>query len=415
MWKIALKQIRKNFKSNIWIFVELFIVSILLWYCVDFLYVIIHKNSEPIGVDTEQVYQVKLGFNPLVEINRKDLDSVDIQWINPFLQIVRLIEQYPDVEAVTYYSGSEPYSQGTMFQGYTADEENAYRALIRYVSEDYDKVFRVNMHEGGFKDWQIKTSPQSAIISQELSDSLFHSQSSIGKQFRDYYTPELKFKVTGVSGSMKNDTYRRYEPFIYTPFHMRFFSYSLPTIAMRVRPEAAIPGFEAKFTEAMKTKLNIGPFYLFSVISYDLRADAYDKVTGISKYVSIITSVLAFFLFIVFLGILGTFWFQMESRRSEIGLRMALGSSRKGVLRYIFSESMIMYAMAFLPAFIVCIKLVRFDITYTFNDGMDYTWTRFWITQLFSVVIMIGIISLGVLLPARRASKMHPVEALRDE
>ena len=165
----------------------------------------------------------------------------------------------------------------------------------------------------------------------------------------------------------------------------------------------------------MKTKLNIGPYYLFGFMSYDSRSEAADIDSGISNYVRIISGMLIFFLFIVFLGILGTFWFQMESRRGEIGLRMALGSSRRGVLLYILLESTTLFAVAFLPAFIICLNLAHFDITYTFNDAMDYTFSRFWITIFITALVMTGIISLGVLIPAHRASKVHPVEALRDE
>ena len=415
MWKSALKQIWKNRKSNLWIFVEILVVSVLLWYCVDFLYVIIRKNVEPMGVNTEHVYRLNLGARQTNAFDRSNTDSIDYYWINPFIQVQKLVEAYPGVEAAAYYSGTGLYTQGPMFQGYTADEKNAYGAKIRYVSKNYGKVFKVKIQEGGFTDWDIVTSPQGAVVSPELADSLFGSQSAIGKIFRDYYAPDLKYRTVGVSAPMKYDKYGRYEPFIYTPFNYGRFAYTVPAIAVRIKPEANVPGFAEQFMDDMKTKLNIGPYYLFGFMSYDSRSEAADIDSGISNYVRIISGMLIFFLFIVFLGILGTFWFQMESRRGEIGLRMALGSSRRGVLLYILLESTTLFAVAFLPAFIICLNLAHFDITYTFNDAMDYTFSRFWITIFITALVMTGIISLGVLIPAHRASKVHPVEALRDE
>ena len=415
MWKLTLKQIWRNRKFNFWIFIEIMIVSVLLWYCVDFLYVAVRKNLEPMGVNTEHVYRLKLGSNPTMSINRETQDSIQEQWINPFLQVVRTVEEYPGIETVAYSVGTEPFGGGSIIQGYTADEKNRYIAKIRYVSENYDKVFKVEMHEGGFTDWNIKTSPQGAVVSPELADSLFHSQLIIGKTFQDYYQPELTFRVKGVSAPMKFNIYDRYDPFIYTPFNIPRLAYHIPTIALRVSPEADMPGFEQRFIEDMKGNLNIGPFYLFSLISYDFKSEVYNTVSGVSNYLTIISSLLSFFLFIVFLGILGTFWFQMESRRSEIGLRMALGSSRKGVLRQILFESMVIFLLAFSPALIISINLAYWDVTFTFNNAMDYNWNRFWITQFFTAIIMMGIISLGALIPAYRASKVHPVDALRDE
>lgn len=415
MWKSTLKQLWKNRKSNGWIFVEIIIVSVLLWYCVDFMYVIIRKNTEPLGVNLEHVYRLSLGAHLTRAIDRSSPDSVDALWIDPLLQIVQLVDNYPGVEATAYYHGSEPYNENMMFQGYTADEVNAHRATIRYVSEAYDKVFKVEIQEGGFTGWDIRTSPQGAVVSPELADSLFHSQAVIGKTFRDYYAPDLKFRVTGVSAPMKYNVYERYVPFIYTPFNPFRLLYTIPKIGFRVTPEADMPGFEQQFMEDMKNRLNIGPFYLFSVTSYDNQAEAYDIYSGIGKYINIITWVMLFFLFIVFLGMLGTFWFQMESRQGEIGLRMALGSSRKGVLRQVMMESMLLFSIAFVPAFIICASLAYWDITYTYNNAMDYTPVRFWITILATAIIMAATILIGILIPAYRAARLHPVEALREE
>ena len=160
---------------------------------------------------------------------------------------------------------------------------------------------------------------------------------------------------------------------------------------------------------------NIGPFYFFSLSSYDNQEEAYEIATGISKYISIIVGLLIFFLFIIFLGMLGTFWFQIESRNKEIGLRMALGSSRKGILNHIISESIIIFSVAFILAFIICANLAYWNITYTYNDAMDYTLSRFWITIIMTGLIMLTTIIIGTLIPANRASKLHPVEALQDE
>lgn len=416
MWTIALKQIWRNRKSNFWLIIELLIVSVLLWYCVDFLYVVVRKNIEPAGINTEHVYRLRLGYNPTVSINRQDLDSVQSQWVAPFEHIVRMVGESPCVECVAYYEGSEQFSNGVIFQGYTVDSAKVHRANIRYVSEGYDKVFKVTPLAGAFSEWERGRTPLSAVVSYDLADSLFHTADAVGHSFRDYYDPALSsLKVVGVSSSMKYDTYGVYEPMIHTPLDIRRFAYVIPIIGVRVKPEADTAGFGKQFVEDMRERLNIGPYYLFSFVSYDFRAEVFDAVNGVTKYIRIISSMLIFFVFIVFLGILGTFWFTMESRRGEIGLRMALGSTRVGVHKYILMESVVLFSIAFVPAFFITANLAFWDMTFTLNDMLAYTWNRYFVTIAITGVLMLGITVIGAMIPADRASKVNPVEALQDE
>ncbi len=415
MWKIAFKQILSHRKSNRWLLLELFLVSIILWYCVDFLFVMTYKRLEPMGTNTDHVYELYVERAPDFRFTGGMRDSLDIYWIEPQLQIHRVIAQHPDVESASYYVGTRPFA-GKMYmgQGYTIDGEHGVEATIRYVGKEYFDVMKVEMLAGAPEMWTI-SSPQGAVLSPQLADSLFHSQDIIGREFKDYYSPELSYVVSGICAPTKFDYFAQYGSFIYTPLTDVRIRYSIVTYVFRVKSERDHKGFAREFFNEMRDKLEIGPFYLTDVRPLSAQRDYYLTNINVPQYLSLIQGLVIFFMFIVFLGVLGSYWFMVERRRGEIGVRIALGTSRSGIQGVFARESLLMLLMAYLPALVVMILLAYFEITYTFQECMPYTWGRFWGTQGITFAVLLLVVLLGILVPARRASKLDPAIILNEE
>lgn len=420
MWKIAFKQILAYRRSNLWLLAELFLVSIILWYCIDFLSVMIYKRyMEPTGINTDHVYELRVERAPDYRITQNMLDSLDTYWVEPQLQIRKVLADHPSIESAAYYFGTRPYTNLYMSQGYSIDGESYILAPIRYVSKEYFDVLKIDLIAGEADPWSIDF-PQSAIVSPQFADSLFHSRDIIGKSFYDYFFQSLEsvqynYIVAGICPPTKSDYFQEYEPFIYTPLVDTRLRYQLVTYLFRVKPEADHRGFAREFFDEMRSTLEIGPFYLTDVKPVSDFRDFYLTSISAPKYQSIIGGLVAFFIFIVFLGVLGTYWFMIERRRSEIGIRMALGSSRADINAFLMRESFILLLMAYFPALIISATLAYFDITYTFQNCMPYTWTRFWITQVINFATLLIVLMLGALIPAHRASKLNPTAILNEE
>ena len=60
MSRRLLKQITTEWTSNIWLVVELIVVSVVLWYISDFLYIKADVLLQPMGLQTERVYSVTI-------------------------------------------------------------------------------------------------------------------------------------------------------------------------------------------------------------------------------------------------------------------------------------------------------------------------------------------------------------------
>ena len=83
MNKKLFKQIKNEWKPNLWLFIELFLVSVVMWYIVDYMYVKMTVYNEPKGFDISNCYLVELGqltdksdlYNPK-DFNKNNCQSI---------------------------------------------------------------------------------------------------------------------------------------------------------------------------------------------------------------------------------------------------------------------------------------------------------------------------------------------------
>ena len=125
-------------------------------------------------------------------------------------------------------------------------------------------------------------------------------------------------------------------------------------------------------------------------------------------------SCILFFLLNVFLGIIGTFWFRTQQRRAEIGLRMAMGASRLAILWQFFCEGLLLAGVAFVPALLVFVNLMRLDVTQQTAVELSGA-VRFFAGMGMTLGLVAVMVAVGVAVPAYRAMRLQPVETLHDE
>lgn len=398
------KQIWNKRRSNAWLFIELFTVFCLLWFVVDYQFTAVYVTHEPKGYDTRHVYHVSIAVNPNLQDDYQGED-----WEESYLQVFKQVSEYPGVESACYYGGTIPYEEGSMFQGYTVDSLHRYIANIRMVSKDFFDVFNVEILQGNLDHWDMAGYPRPAVLSRELADSLFALHPAIGQSFFDYYAPDKKYTLGGIAARTKLTEYDRYAPFIYVPAEEWMLTQWSPMISVRVY-ERQEKGFTERFTADMR-ELSIGPFYFSQIRSYDEAKEIFDTKTN--NYLRTSMALVLFFVFNVALGVLGTFWFRTRKRRGEIGLRLALGASRKEVFKGFLLEGIFILLIAVIPAWMLCLNVWYADLTV--NVWMDPTVWRFIATSGITVLVMLLIVVAGICYPAIQAAKVQPAVALHEE
>ena len=142
MTKKLLTQIKNEWLSNLWLVLELLVVSVVMWYVVDYLYTRAATYLEPRGFNIEHCYLIELG-----ELTPKSPDYIaghtSQQTHDDIAELLERLRRRPEIEAVSLSQNSYPYN------GSNSGAEVSYDTLRspgwtirRLVTPDFPRVFR---------------------------------------------------------------------------------------------------------------------------------------------------------------------------------------------------------------------------------------------------------------------------------
>ena len=109
MTKKLLTQIKNEWLSNLWLVLELLVVSVVMWYVVDYLYTRAATYLEPRGFNIEHCYLIELG-----ELTPKSPDYIaghtSQQTHDDIAELLERLRRRPEIEAVSLSQNSYPYN-----------------------------------------------------------------------------------------------------------------------------------------------------------------------------------------------------------------------------------------------------------------------------------------------------------------
>ena len=110
---------------------------------------------------------------------------------------------------------------------------------------------------------------------------------------------------------------------------------------------------------------------------------------------------------------IGTFWFRVNRRRNELGLRMAVGSSRRSLQQLLIGEGLMILTITAVPALLICVNVAFAGLLST--EVMEVTVGRLLLISLLTWLLLAVIITLAIWYPSRKAARLEPAEALHYE
>ena len=415
MIKPILKLIWNQRRTNVWLFLEILLVTAILWVMLDALLVDTYTYHQPTGFDIENVYEVKLAKRGLsTDSTQSDGESL--------LRLVENLRQMPEVTDVALMRAACPYLWTMMNAPVVSAEDTARKMEVcrfAYVTPDYFKLFRMRDTNGDDLYSQVMSHEGDVVLSKELSERLFNSPTAAGKAVKWTADANDRMRIAAVSSSIAETDFERPEPYWFYLLRTGqnvlddydqlkdLFYYQC---ALRMR-DGFNPERMADLLRAHGDRLEAGDIYVSSVCPLsDYRTDRLKSYLDNQKKK---IAMVGFMLVNIFFGIVGTFWLRTQSRRMELALRAAIGASKRRLRQELLAEGLILL-LATLPLILLfVVNLLLMDLPDTYR--LDYTWWRFLAVLLAVYLLMGGMICLGIHFPARRIARMNPAEALHDE
>lgn len=269
------------------------------------------------------------------------------------------------------------------------------------VSAEYLKTLRVPIRRGRqFTEEDARSGASPAVISQAMANRFWPGVDPVGQHFKE--SGGTSHEIIGVVADISSRQVGKLDgPLFYTPASPA----KLSGLSFILRTNENPPSAIGAVREAARS-LDKDAFVSAEPLEENVRRMLEPARTG--AWFSGTVSLLA--LLIAATGIYGMLSYHVVERTSEIGIRMALGAQRRNVLLLIVSDGMKLAAIGTAIGVIAAIVLARVVSSLLFGVGPT-DFSTFATVSLVALFVAL----LACYIPARRATKVDPLIALRND
>ena len=357
------------------------------------------QNVNP-GFDPHNVLTLRL------DLLRNKYDTPQKK-TNFFQQLESRLAGVPEVESVGFNTelplSGQPNDMPFTVEGrpqVSPDQE--YDADFRRVNQHYFGAMRIPLLRGrNFTDQEVRQGDKVTIVSQQLVDAVFPNEEALGKRLVSSFSQQA-FEIVGVVGDLHHRSLSEGQPFPTLYF---------PTLATgRTNVVIRTHGDPLTIVGAVRKEVQaIDPDQPLAAVKP--MTEWIESSVATPRYWTTLLGLFAgLAMVLAATGIYGVMSYSVAQRTHEIGVRMALGARRVDVLKLVVWQGMLLTIVG-----VIVGLLGAFALTRVMSSLMFGVTTKDPITFVSVSVLLVAVAFIACFVPARRATKVDPLVALRYE
>jgi putative ABC transport system permease protein len=357
------------------------------------------------GVNTERTLTMRMALIGQRYAGRQKIDAF-------YSGLLDRIKALPGVRAAAVSNSLPPdtpnFSDLITIEGRprTSQDQDPTIALVVRVSQDYFGMLGIPLRRGRyFSAYDTAGSASAAIINETAARQFFPNEDPIGKRINIYSEGQQVWReVVGVIGDVKyNGLAEKTQPACYEPL-----TQAPPSFAfLIVKTEGPDP---LSLVSAVRNEVKSLDRELPVTNVRSLEEHFALSVARPRFQTTLVALFAALALILASVGIYGVISYSVTQRTHEMGVRIALGALSRDVLMLVVKQGMTLTAIGVAIGLIASFALTRLMKTLLFGVSATDAMTFVLIPLLLTVVALAA-----CLIPARRATKVDPLQAIRHE
>ena len=429
MFKLIIKNLWGRRKRNLTLLIELIIVTVVAWASLDTVIVNLYVRNMPLGYDPSRLVIVTFGN---AAFSAADDNPESFQ--RSLEQFNAMLKTLPEVE-----SGS--WIERTLL------ESSGFSCSVFGDSLHSVNVFNVSFIKGwnyfdvvGIKP--VGRTPSTdellnrgyargeCVVSESVARTFFGDMDAVGHYIGENdsdFNPDDAYKVVGVvtdirPRSNESDAMVMYRP---APDWMLDSYLRYPEFCIRLKEGVSARAFINKYSDRIGG-FKSGNLYVYKARPMTEAGEEYLYNSGYTNSMRLRVILAVFFLVNLFLGIVGIFLLQTRKRTEDAGVMLSFGATPRYIRRMLLGEGVVIttvsWAIGCIGYYFIAKSVGLATGIGNMNVDMriDVPWIasfaqHFAIVSAIIYILILAAVLLGIYIPARRISRVNPVDALRDE